>query len=127
MKIKYLLLTLLTLIIVGCSEADPLKESYVQDCSADGAAPELCSCLFDYAKMNMSDIELMSSDFTSDYRQENNIPMPGNTPMPGEDERILVDPDCFGMCETKPNPDYQEPASQENIASIVMDAFAACY
>tara|TARA_Y100000748_G_C15172298_1_gene362228 strand:- start:57 stop:437 length:381 start_codon:yes stop_codon:yes gene_type:complete len=125
MKIKYLLLTLLTLIIVGCSEPDPLKESYVQDCSADGAAPELCSCLFDYAKMNMSDIELMSSDFTSDYRQENNIPMPGEA---GEDEylEILVDPDCFGMCEMKPNPDYQEPASQENIASIVMDAFSAC-
>ena len=122
MKIKHPLSTLLAFIIVGCSEPDPMKESYIQDCSADGAATELCSCLFDYAKMNMSEIELMSSDFTRAYRQKNNIPIPGD-----EDELILVDPDCSaGMCELKPNPDYQEPASQENIANIVIDAFAAC-
>ena len=123
MKIKYLLSTAITLIIVGCSESDPLKESYVQDCSDDGAAAELCSCLFDYAKSNMSDVELMSSDFTYDYRQENNIPIPGD-----EDEFIIVDPDpeC-GMCEMGPNPDYQKPANIENIAMIGIYAIDACY
>ena len=123
MKIKYTLLTLLALIIVGCSEADPMKKYYMQDCAADGGTTPLCSCLFDYGKENMSDVEFMSSDFTADYRQKNNIPIPGY-----EDEFIIVDPDpdC-GMCEMGPNPDYQEPADYNKMANITFNAMDACY
>ena len=122
MKIKYLLFALLAFIIVGCSEPDPMKESYIQDCHADGAATETCLCLFDYGKKNMSESAFMSSDFTLAYRNKNNILAPED-----EDELILVDPDCIGMCETKPNPDYQEPPSREVIAMITMNAMDACF
>tara|TARA_B100000287_G_scaffold351175_1_gene340182 strand:+ start:425 stop:847 length:423 start_codon:yes stop_codon:yes gene_type:complete len=139
MKIKHPLSTLLAFIIVGCSEPDPMKERYIQDCSADGAATETCSCLFDYGKKNMSEIEFMSSDFTHAYRRDNNIPKPGfefngsgqfvdgsGQPVDTEKVFILVDPDCEGICDVKRHPDYPAPPSQENIANIAMDAFAAC-
>ena len=113
MKIKHPLSTLLAFIIVGCSEPDPMKERYIQDCSADGAATETCSCLFDYGKKNMSEIEFMSSDFTHAYRRDNNIPKPGfefnniGELVQKEIEYIYVDPDCVDegrVCEVEPHP-----------------------
>lgn len=97
----------------------------MQDCTADGGTPAICTCVFDYGKENMSYVEFMSSDFTADYRQKNNIPIPGSG---DEDEFIVVDPDpdC-GMCEMGPNPDYQEPADYFKIATITLDALDACY
>ena len=140
MKIKHPLSTLLAFIIVGCSEPDPMKERYIQDCSADGAATETCSCLFDYGKKNMSEIEFMSSDFTHAYRRDNNIPKPGfefngsgqfvdgsGQPVDTEKVFILVDPDCEGICDVKRHPDYPAPPSQETIAMITMNAMEACY
>ena len=124
MKIKYPFFTLLAFIVVGCSEPDPMKESYIQDCSADGAATETCSCLYDYGKKNMSERAFMSSDFTFAYRYKNNIPVPGQG---DEDEYIMIDPNCLGACEVKPNPDYQKPPSQEVIAMIAMNAMDACF
>ena len=124
MKIKYPFFTLLAFIVVGCSEPDPMKESYIQDCSADGAATETCSCLFDYGKKNMSERAFMSSDFTFAYRYKNNIPVPGEG---DEDEYIMIDPNCLGVCEMKPNPDYQKPPSPEVIAMITTNAMDACF
>ena len=141
MKIKYLFLTFLVFVIVGCS--DPMKESYIQDCTADGAATEICSCLFDYGKKNMSENAFMSSDFTQAYRRDNNIPKPGfewngdgqlvdglGQPVNAANAFIKVDPDCNSekeICAIKRHPDYPKPVSQETIAMIATKAMDACF
>ena len=140
MKIKYLFSALLAFIVVGCS--DPMKESYIQDCRADGAATEICSCLFDYGKKNMSENAFMSSDFTEAYRRDNTIPKPGiewngdgqfvdglGRPVYA-DPFIQVDPDCKieeELCEVKRHPDYPKPVNQETIAMIATKAMDACF
>ena len=140
MKIKYLFLTLLAFIVVGCS--DPMKESYIEDCRADGASTKICSCLFDYGKKNMSESAFMSSDFTQAYRRDNNIPKPGfefngsgqlvdglGQPVYAN-PFIKVDPDCNSsteICEIKRHPDYPKPVNQETIAMIATKAMDACF
>tara|TARA_B100000575_G_scaffold293076_1_gene303348 strand:- start:183 stop:653 length:471 start_codon:yes stop_codon:yes gene_type:complete len=156
MKIKYSFLTLLAFIVVGCSEPDPMKEIYIQDCNADGATTETCSCLYDYGKKNMSEMAFMSSDFTEAYRKKNNIPKPGyerkrlNRELRENEtelgyytarikEFIKEDPKCIdeeyyvqsggldNMCPRKKNPEYQKPPNKETIAMIVMNAMDACF
>ena len=136
MKIKYSFFTLLAFIVVGCSEPDPMKEIYIQDCNADGATTETCSCLYDYGKKNMSERAFMSSDFTETYRNKNNILKPGFKIRECDGcvteivqiEEYMVDPTCtLGMCPLIPNPDYQKPPSQETIAMITTNAMDACF
>ena len=146
---------LLAFIVVGCSEPDPMKEIYIQDCNADGAATETCSCLYEYGKKNMSERAFMSSDFTEAYRKKNNILKPGyerKTVYYNRDgERVVAgyetgrieefikeDPKCIdeeyylqsdglSVCPMKKNPEYQKPPNEETIAMIVMNAMDACF
>ena len=143
MKIKYSFFTLLAFIVVGCSEPDPMKEIYIQDCNADGATTETCSCLYDYGKKNMSEMAFMSSDFTEAYRKKNNIPKPGyertRLGISRIKEFIKEDPKCIDeeyyvqsggldfMCPRKKNPEYQKPPNIETIAMIAMNAMDACF
>ena len=92
-----MLVVLVVVLVVGCGDGDPMKTSYVNDCTAEGYSEKKCVCLFDYGKENLSDEQFMATDLTHDYRNTNNISKP-NLSLADEEKMHAVVMESLNKC-----------------------------